>query len=456
MGRPASGAVAWENAKALWSVRVTLANGRRSRPVPMPDLAACVVAPTAPKRGCSCVACCTARERGKEVSKRTRDGAHVDVATEETANEWFRRYIKFAKESGQTDTKKKATRWNKWIAPTIGMKPMALVTRDDVEDIRDGLDRAIDAWKRTGKSGGRDGHEISGKTAMNVWSCLTSSFKAATSSKRRDLRVLHGAVNPCVGVEPPGDRDSRRGRRKTFLYPREAAALLACPKVPLAWREVYAVALYTYLRPGELRILRWADIDPQLALIHVTKAWDYAAREEKPPKTRNGVRHVPIEPTLVPLLRRLREGRKQTDLVLPEMTRFGEDHLAKLWRRHLLAAGINRVELHNTTRTHVQSNFRSCRDSGLTWLALAGVEGTKIMRRAGHDLMQTTMGYVKMAEDLAGDLGVPFGPLPEGPESSGGVLVFRSEKTPKPPVKGHARRDSNPRHAASKAAALSS
>jgi hypothetical protein len=34
------------------------------------------------------------------------------------------------------------------------------------------------------------------------------------------------------------------------------------------------------------------------------------------------------------------------------------------------------------------------------------------MRRAGHDQIQTTMGYVKLAEDLTGDLGTPFSPLP--------------------------------------------
>jgi ubiquinol-cytochrome c reductase cytochrome b subunit len=58
------------------------------------------------------------------------------------------------------------------------------------------------------------------------------------------------------------------------------------------------------------------------------------------------------------------------------------------------------------------ANFRSCRDSGITWLALTGLETTRIMRRAGHDEPKTTLGYVKMAEDLKGKVGLPFGPLP--------------------------------------------
>lgn len=65
-----------------------------------------------------------------------------------------------------------------------------------------------------------------------------------------------------------------------------------------------------------------------------------------------------------------------------------------------------------STLTTVRASFRSWRDSGITWLALAGTDVAKIMRRAGHDDVGTTMRYVKLAEDLGGELGEPFGPLP--------------------------------------------
>lgn len=90
-----------------------------------------------------------------------------------------------------TDATKRRRGWLKWIAPKIGHKPMHRITRDDAEDVRDALDVAIEAWKRSaGKNAGKKGEAISGKTAMNVWTALTSSFKAATMGKRRDLRVL--------------------------------------------------------------------------------------------------------------------------------------------------------------------------------------------------------------------------------------------------------------------------
>lgn len=43
---------------------------------------------------------------------------------------------------------------------------------------------------------------------------------------------------------------------------------------------------------------------------------------------------------------------------------------------------------------------------------MTGLGVDKIMRRAGHDRVQTTMGYVKQAEDVGGELGEPLGALP--------------------------------------------
>jgi hypothetical protein len=57
-------------------------------------------------------------------------------------------------------------------------------------------------------------------------------------------------------------------------------------------------------------------------------------------------------------------------------------------------------------------NIRSLRDSGITWLALDGVDVVRMQRRAGHENVATTIAYVKQAEDVAGTLGKPFGPLP--------------------------------------------
>lgn len=115
------------------------------------------------------------------------------------------------------------------------------------------------------------------------------------------------------------------------------------------------------------------DVGEEVVLGEVRRAgsWMSAAPfagKEKDAKTKNGVRTVPIGPALVPFLERLVMGRQRTDLVVPALSDFGEDHLAQLFRKHLAAAKVTRVELHESTRTHVESKFRSCRDSGSTWL----------------------------------------------------------------------------------------
>jgi integrase len=262
----------------------------------------------------------------------------------------------------------------------------------------------------------RGTHRLPRRRAARSSVIAPTRHPAALRSDRRHLRVLEGKATPSVGVEPPGDKDSRKARRKTFLYPREAATLLACEAIPVSWRETYAIALFTYARPGDLRVLRWSDVDTDANHVRITKAWDYDAEQVEDPKSRNGVREIPIEPAPVPLLARMRQSKPDGALVVPMLDAFGDDHLAEKFREHLLVAKVDPLcaALHATTSTHVQSNFRSCRDSGITWLAMTGIDSAKIVRRAGHDDHNTTMGYVKLAEDLTGNLGPPFGPLPEG------------------------------------------
>jgi integrase len=167
-----------------------------------------------------------------------------------------------------------------------------------------------------------------------------------------------------------------------------------------------------YLRPGELRILTAGDVDFDARAVHVTKAFDEEAREVKAPKTRNGIRDVPIHPNLVPLLRRLVEGKQPGDLLVPLVSQRSEFERARSLRAHLALAKVTRPRLTENSPTAMHVGFRTLRDSGITWLALAGVDLAKIQRRAGHDDLSTSNAYVKAAEDVSGSIGQPFPPLP--------------------------------------------
>jgi integrase len=232
----------------------------------------------------------------RKLARQADEAKQSDPTNGETCSMYRTRLDTHRKELGRRSGRDDRSAWKTWIGPHLGHLPIAKVTRENVEAVRDALDEAIAMHKRTeGKEG------VSPKRALNVWSVVTTTFKAACMAKRRDLRVR--SDNPCAGVLPPERGESRR---RTFIYPNEMLALLDCTEVPLEARELYAIACYLYLRPGELRALLWTDVDLNAGLVHVTKAFDEDSKDMKAPKTRNGIRDVPIHANLAPLLSRMK------------------------------------------------------------------------------------------------------------------------------------------------------
>lgn len=344
----------------------------------------------------------------KKRERVARRSLEQSAANGETCTAYRARLEKHRAELGKRSGDADASRWRTWIGPRIGHRPIANVTREEIETIRDDLDVAV--TKGT----------LSGASARNVWTVVTTTFKAATRSKRRDLRVR--ADNPCADVLPP---ERGTARRRTFLYPREASMLFACEHVARELRELYAIGIYLYLRPNELAALTWTDVEIDTAIAHITKALDEKTGATHPPKTRNGVRDVPIPASLLPLLGRMRADAEErakaerkpdawkTAPVVPIMRSRSLFERARSFRTHLQKAGVDRARLFADTATEEPIDFRSLRDSGITFLALSGVDVAKMQRRAGHDDPATTFGYVKLAEDLTGSIGEPFAPLPD-------------------------------------------
>lgn len=318
-------------------------------------------------------------------------------ASEETTDAWFARYVG-GKACGASYRATSGHQWRKWVSPVIGAKPVGSLTRDDLELVRDELDAAIaSGMLRT-------------KTAANVWGLVTSAMCAAGNAKDRSLRVHvvpSGSPGLHAGILPPTRGESRR---RPWLYPVEWSTLMASEAVPLVWRRVYAVALYTGLRPAELRVLTWGDVDLDARTVSVSKAWDEAARKVKAPKTSAGQRTFPLVGALVPLLETMHgeAGRHPGALVVPDLAR-AEERIAPKFRAHLRAAGVTRARLFAENGTEERADFRSCRDTFATWCALEGLATSSLQRRMGHESPVTTDAYVKQAEDVTrGAIGEPF------------------------------------------------
>jgi integrase len=106
---------------------------------------------------------------------------------------------------------------------------------------------------------------------------------------RRALRRDEIAVDPTVELELP----AVRGRRDRIATRTEAAALIDA--LSESERALWATAFYAGLRRGELRALRWGDVDlaSEPAVIHVRRTWD-DGEGEVDVKTEAGFRAVPL------------------------------------------------------------------------------------------------------------------------------------------------------------------
>jgi integrase len=313
----------------------------------------------------------------------------------DTCDVWHTKYLAYCVERGITTTGDKGYRWGKWIAPRIGAKPMASVERPELEAIRDDLDTAI-----------RDGR-IRAKTAANVWAEVTGTFAEACSSKREGLRARQD--NPASGIQPP-ERGSDKS--KVYPYPSEFLTVASCEDIPLEWREIHTIAAYTFLRPGELWVLEWADVDLDDGRISVTKAWDFKNARVKGTKT-GETRTIPIEPTLLPLLARMKRDAGGAGLVVPLLSQTDPDKLAQITRAHFETAKCTRPRLLRQSATERHVVFRSWRDAGCTWSIVRGDDVVKVQRRAGHRIISTTMRYVVEAENRGSSFGTPFPVLPD-------------------------------------------
>lgn len=218
----------------------------------------------------------------------------------ETVNEWSERWLKDREARGLTTVGHDRSRLKGHVLSILGTAPMASVTRMQIEDVVIDLDRKIDLPET---------HEdhIAWKTASNVWVLVTKMFSDAVNAKRRDLRMRDD--NPADNVKGP---ERGEDKSKQYLYPSEFSRLVSCTEVPLPFRTLYAVAVYTYARAGELEAILWDDVDLEHGIISVTKAVD--RRTGKVALTKSGdARRIPIEPELEPLLRRLHKERPDGD-----------------------------------------------------------------------------------------------------------------------------------------------
>jgi len=397
-GRPVTGSPVWrinpETKKPQWFARVTFANGTRM-PVPLDARV-----PREDETRAAILA--------REVAELAKAGKYT--AGPETIADYVDRHIKDLelRHPGSRLPKDRRSRLHRVLRLLHG-RPMADIKREEIEDLVSALDSEILAG------------QLWWKTATEIWSATRCLFRAASRSKNRALRVR--ADDPTEGVEPP-ERGPKKG--KQYLFPSEFLQLMEELEVPLEWRRACALAVYLYLRPGELDALTWPDVDLVHGVVHIHCSTCGTTGRVKEIKT-GETRRVPIEPALLPLLEAMHEQAGGEGKVSP----LGaiNDNLARRLRHFLRVAGVRREELFDLDdRTRKAMTFYDLRATGITWMALRGDNPLAIKQRAGHRRFETTEGYIREAENLrAANAGQPFPELPRALVGFGQVLAAPSQ-----------------------------
>jgi integrase len=244
------------------------------------------------------------------------------------------------------------------LIPEFGADtPLTEITTDRIEEFRE---------KMVGEG------RLSPRTINKRLQQLHSVF-------RRAQRVFGLQINPVANAER---QPFKRSGDFRALAPSEVA-LLAANADNDQDAALFEIAAFTGLRLGELRGLRWSDVDWMHRLVHVRRSY---TRHEVGPTKSGKVRSVPLVDQAARALDRLSRREHfigEDDLVFVNAVgeAIEESAMRRRFYRALKRAGLEHVRFHDLRHT-------------FGTIAVQAFPLTDVKAFMGHADIQTTMVYV--------------------------------------------------------------
>jgi integrase len=240
-------------------------------------------------------------------------------------------------------------------------------------DLTRGDGRQILSWAET--QGASKNLLKSIKTSINLvynWGLEEGIIKGISAQNKSPVFGL--------ALEPKDEK------MKPILTLEEVRKLLLDAKIHQhPWYPIWAFALSTGMRSGELMALEWGDIDEKSGIIRVSKSFNKRFKIVKCPK--NGTwRNVDINSKLMELIKELRFTRGQESHVLPRFPEWKSGEGGKVLRLFLSNIGIQKEVVFHT--------LRAC---FATHLLSQGVEPLKVMRMGGWSDLKTFQIYLRLS-----------------------------------------------------------
>lgn len=112
------------------------------------------------------------------------------------------------------------------------------------------------------------------------------------------------------------------------------------------WYEIWGLALFTGCRAGEMRALKWSDIDFEQRMLNITKSVCQKTKKIKDTKTGES-RSLPLNDEAIKLLNRLKPRTFETGYVLPKLVEWEKGKQAQVLRTFCESIGIPSVCFHS-------------------------------------------------------------------------------------------------------------
>lgn len=229
-----------------------------------------------------------------------------------------------------------------------------------------------------------------------AWLVMDRVEREISVSRRKRLRsaidsvfswaILSGRLKGIKDVPTEGYKSNRKQEEKLpeILNLSEIRKLLAYAKeIGHPWYPVWAMALFTGMRSGELYALEWPSVDFDNNMIYVHRNW--TSKTGVGPTKGRCWRAVPLGPQLAQFLRELKLSRGNEKSVLPRFQAWTDGRQADILREFCSGSGIPSVRFHT---------LRAC---FATQLIKDGIAPAVVMKIAGWKDLKTMQRYIRLA-----------------------------------------------------------
>jgi len=240
----------------------------------------------------------------------------------------------------------------------------------------------------------RPASEVTKADVLDVISFLTEEGRS-NSRKRNVLIAINRAfawgidngflrgitASPATGIQVSREEE----RKPEILNLNEIRKLLEFARsYNHPWYPVWAAALLTGLRSGELFALQWSDVDWENKKVIVSKSYNGRLKVIK--STKAGYwREVPINTELELLLKDLRAKAIDAQFVLPRFQEWERGEAARVLRAFCEGIGISSIRFHT---------LRAC---FATQLLKADTAAVVVMKVCGWKDLKTMQRYIRLA-----------------------------------------------------------